>query len=364
MSKQIVPPSLNLSLPTANKQQLYSEQSVELTPWLAMSLFQKAIRRGTKGLAHVAAASLLQSDPERLRRRIAVILFEDVGIGAPDMIASVLPAVTRRGWSQHGRDGWGLVPSLIDQMCESAKCRAVDDLLVVIGWDPSLEGLKRDIGSLNSENLLKRLRFSTDVIERAISLLYFSGNLRSQENISPAKQLGPTAVWNSLREIGCSENLISLARLGKTSGAGEMPIIHALLSLYKVNGTPVYVSDQFPSEGYVGGVPGWAFDVHVREGNRALSAFLKTDAVTAKLVREHVPGSGQRAFLGGLLFRVESGLVSNRFQWSLGAAFKSIADTNVHGVDPEIAQQISQQLTRDIPLLNEVRRHVVTSNPL
>ena len=328
-----------------------------------MSLLQKAIRRGNQELALRAASNLLQSNPERFRRRIAVILFEDIGMGAPDIIASVLPAVTRRGWSQHGRDGWGLVPSLIDRMCESAKCRAVDDLLVMIGWDPSLERLKRDIENLNSGDLLQRLYSSLDVIERAIVLLHLSGNLRSQENISPAKQLGPTAVWNLLREIGCSENLISLARLGKTAGAGEMPIIYALLSLYVGEGAPAHVSDQFPSEGCVGGVPGWAFDVHVREGNRALSAFLQTDALTAKLVRKHVPGKGRRAFLGGLLFRVESGLVSNRLQWPLGATFRSIADTNVHGVDPEIAQQISQQLTHDIPLLNEVRNHVIASNP-
>lgn len=51
------------------------------SPWIAMALLQKAIRRGRKQCALRAAATLLHQSPERLWRRIGCIAFEDVGVG-------------------------------------------------------------------------------------------------------------------------------------------------------------------------------------------------------------------------------------------------------------------------------------------
>jgi hypothetical protein len=50
------------------------------SPWIAMSLMQKAIRRGREDLALSAAATLLRDSPERLWRRCGVIVFEDIGV--------------------------------------------------------------------------------------------------------------------------------------------------------------------------------------------------------------------------------------------------------------------------------------------
>ncbi len=43
---------------------------LNISPWLAMSLMQKAIRRGREELALSAAATLLHISPERLWRRL------------------------------------------------------------------------------------------------------------------------------------------------------------------------------------------------------------------------------------------------------------------------------------------------------
>ena len=42
---------------------------IACSPWVAMSLMQKAIRRGREDLALRAAATLLRDSPERLWRR-------------------------------------------------------------------------------------------------------------------------------------------------------------------------------------------------------------------------------------------------------------------------------------------------------
>ena len=59
----------------------------KVTPWIGMSLLQKAIRRGHEELALRAAATLLRISPERLWRRCGCIAFEDVGVADLDTVA-------------------------------------------------------------------------------------------------------------------------------------------------------------------------------------------------------------------------------------------------------------------------------------
>lgn len=53
---------------------------LKISPWIAMSTLQKAIRRGHEQLALRAAATLLRDAPERLWRRCGCIAFEDIGV--------------------------------------------------------------------------------------------------------------------------------------------------------------------------------------------------------------------------------------------------------------------------------------------
>ncbi len=56
------------------------------SPWVAMSLLQKAIRRGREDLALRAAATLLRDGPERLWRRLGCIAAEDIGLGSLEAV--------------------------------------------------------------------------------------------------------------------------------------------------------------------------------------------------------------------------------------------------------------------------------------
>lgn len=67
----------------------------DVSPWLAMSILQKAIRRGREDMALRAAATLLETAPDRLWRRLGIIAFEDIGVAD-------LPAV---GFTVAGLEG-------------------------------------------------------------------------------------------------------------------------------------------------------------------------------------------------------------------------------------------------------------------
>ena len=66
-----------------------------ISPWVAMSLLQKAIRRGRNDLAQRAAATLLHDTTrDRLWRRLGVIAVEDVGLGDLAAVRLVVTALT------------------------------------------------------------------------------------------------------------------------------------------------------------------------------------------------------------------------------------------------------------------------------
>src|SRR5947209_4309895 len=104
------------------------------SPWVAMSLLQKAIRRGRKDLALRAAATLLHETPERLWRRISCIAFEDVGVA--DLVTAALAGKNFRAY--FGGE-WVTASFLLSRMAEATKCRATDDLLLTAENHPQFE---------------------------------------------------------------------------------------------------------------------------------------------------------------------------------------------------------------------------------
>ena len=63
---------------------------VRYSKWIALSCLQKAIRRGDGQLARSAAIRLHAISGNLLRRRLAVIAVEDIGLGDPSSIPQAL----------------------------------------------------------------------------------------------------------------------------------------------------------------------------------------------------------------------------------------------------------------------------------
>ena len=106
------------------------------------------------------------------------------------------------------------------------------------------------------------------------------------------------------------------------------PLVAMLFPLMHTPG--VIEDDQFPPEATTRGVPGWTLDIYSREGRASLAAFLKTNSPTATWVRTHIPPSQRVRFLGGVLFRVEGGLVKKRIRWDVGDKLRCVMDIEGH----------------------------------
>lgn len=138
-------------------------------------------------------------------------------------------------------------------------------------------------------------------------------------------------MFNALLEAGFSPTLVELPRDGYRKGAEMLALFVVLLSQLNGHEHGTTVDDEFPPEIMIGSVPSWAIDVFSREGRRSLEAFLTGDSATANWVRIHIPPSQRVRFLGGLLFRVEGGLVRKRLRWDVGDELRKTMDLECHG---------------------------------
>lgn len=80
----------------AQARELIPFAPLDVSPYVAKSLMQKAVRRGQEDLAQRSAATLLKVSPNGFWRRLCVIAFEDVGCGDLGSVARVVAGSTLR----------------------------------------------------------------------------------------------------------------------------------------------------------------------------------------------------------------------------------------------------------------------------
>src|SRR5688572_16172109 len=159
---------------------------MDISPWIAMSLLQKAIRRGDEDFALRAAATLLETSPERLWRRCGGIAFEDVGLADLETVSLVTAALAGKRFRATLGGEWPVVSCIVSAMARATKCRAADDLLMSVELHPAYQGIRNRLASAGTEDLLDIVVDPGHLSERAIALWYALGT-----DCRPSRHLHP-----------------------------------------------------------------------------------------------------------------------------------------------------------------------------
>jgi hypothetical protein len=331
---------------------------LNVSPWVAMSALQKAIRRGRNDIAQSAAAALLQSSPDRFWRRCGIIAFEDIGVADLDAVFAVTAALAGKRFRRQLGGEWRVASAIVSRMARAPKCRAADDLLLVAENLPAYDRARLDLAALPTADLLRIATGSGPLAERALALWYAIGTDRRPSRHLQTRHGEPRAVFDALCEAGLPHTVVEIAREGfRRVGEVLCPFV-ALLCQATQNDVASVLDDDFPTETMIGAVPSWAFDMYSREGQLALRVFLQGRAETARWVRVHIPPRQRASFLGGVVFRVEGGLVRSRLCWPTATELRRQVDVECHGSHCPDATEILRLMRGDMALLNEVRGHV------
>lgn len=337
--------------------------TIEFSPWAAMSLLQKAVRRGHKDWALRATSTLLAHSPDRLWRRLGVIAFEDTGVG--DFNAVSLTVAGLKGKTLRAEIGgeWAVASYLISRMCRAAKCRAADDLTFVVEMHRDYERARLDLTFLTVPRLLDIVCSDRPMTERAIALWYAIGTNRCPSDALRGRRGDPWPVMDAMCERGYPDTVVEVCREGLRKTNCILAPLFALLWQEHRNAECKIAPDAVPAESMVGEVPGWCYDMHTREGKAAMARLLGTSSDTARWMNDNLPSNKRRKVLEIALFRVESQIVDRRVHWPLGDELKRMADLDAMGLKPDRMQELLDLLRNDLPLLDDLRQQVITSNP-
>jgi hypothetical protein len=332
-------------------------QPMDVSPWLAMSTLQKAIRRGREDLALCAAATLLRDAPDKLWRRIGCVAYEDVGVACLDAVGLATVALGRKQVRAALGGEWAVASCIVSELCRVPKCRAADDLLMACELHPAYAEARARLPDLTTRDLIAVATGDARVAVRALALWYALGTDRRRSTL--VSRRGETRlVFDQVCEAGWPHSIVEVAREGfRRTGEMLCPLV-ALLSCEQRQATQLE-SDELPPEEMIGDVPSWALDVYTREGRAAFARFLQTDALAARWVRRNVSPARRVSFLGYIIFRVEGGLVTNRMRWPLAEELRRQVDVECSGRGCPDATEILELLRDDIPRLNEARAAVM-----
>lgn len=331
---------------------------LSVSPWVAMSLLQKAIRRSRVNLALRAAATLLRDSPDRLWRRSGCVAFEDIGLAHMETVSLVTAALTGKRFRSTLGGEWAVANFIVSMMARVPKCRAADDLLIVAEQHPAYAVQRREYATLETCDLLEIAIGPEPLPVRAIALWFALGTDRRPSAHLPGRKGEPGAVFDFLCGSGYPHTLAEIAREAFRKTHEVLCPFVLLLSDQGLHSPPKLADDEPPMETLIRGIPGWTYDLYSREGHRALEAFLRRNSATARWMRTNVPASKRVQVFGAAVFRVEGGLVKDRLRWPIGVELRRAADLECFGPYCPDGSELLRLVRSDLPALNQVRRHV------
>jgi hypothetical protein len=183
---------------------------LDISPWLAMSLMQKAIRRGQEEIALRAAATLLRDSPDRLWRRCGVTAFEDIGVADLEVVAEVTAALVGKTFRAQLGGEWQVASTIVTRMAWATKCRAADDLLTAAEGHPDLESARRQLWQMPPRNCSTSPSGTGPLPERAIALWYVLGT--NPHTCKMRERRGePQLAFEAMRQAGLPESVVTTA---------------------------------------------------------------------------------------------------------------------------------------------------------
>jgi len=320
-----------------------------MSPWMAASLLQKAIRRGDVPRTQLAVSSLMATDPARFWRRLGVIAFEDIGLANLPLVGQVTIALRgktyRRAFGGDARVAIGLATDL----ARSPKNRAADDLLCVLTDHPMIPALTQKLAAMSERQLLEVVAGCSNTTTTCVAADMFAVNCnlplhKVATRLTDALGVGPSVAW--------------LVVEGWTRTRTMLPLLVGLLTQENGLKQP-NPDDPMPDEVDIAGLPSWALDMFTREGKASIRRLMAGNSDVARYVRGSFPYAGRTRLLGEAVFRVESGMLRHRTDGAMGQRLRSQMERECLGIDPGQADTLLKLMRDAIPELNACRTAIM-----
>jgi len=323
--------------------------------WIALSLLQKAIRRGDAPQALRAASYLYQLDYSVLWRRLVVIGWEDIGVGNSDLCFMTTCVAGSKKWREANGGDWYYAAYLTTAMCHSIKDRSTDDLMMVALHDPQYELERESYCDLQFGDLLSIVHDQKEVLTRRVIAAWYLAGTQSYGFEGLRRRKGDVQRYFACIEPSlCQERITSLCRIGVSRSRTVLPVFIPTFwrNLAQADLLP-FVADGEISEHSLAGIPRYVFDGFTRAGKRYLKKIARNHRELQIYLEQAAPPPERDELVREIYFRIESSLCDKRLDWSIGNKARRRADEVGFGLQPEAfnaGKDILRQALTEMPM--------------
>tara|TARA_R110002096_G_scaffold51665_19_gene135075 strand:+ start:296 stop:1375 length:1080 start_codon:yes stop_codon:yes gene_type:complete len=287
---------------------------LRIDPHTAASLLQKSIRRGRTDWALKVAQRLFDVQPARLWRRLAVILFEDVGLLDRQLALDVLAAAPRRGASPVS---WTVVAYLIGRLCEVSKTQVANNLLHLGLYDVDEAEPMVDFDTWSFDEASDWITDEHHTLVQRAKAVWQLGGVACSGSVIRHPDADRERVTAILARLTSAPTLEIIAREGLRLTGHVLPLVSILEAA--VSEAPRQIdcaSDPMPPEALTAGIPSWVFDQYTWAGKVALRrARSECPAIAADLESRASTADQRFRALADAHFEFESANLACRAQF-------------------------------------------------
>ena len=335
-------------------------RAAALRPWLAASALQKAIRRGDALTAGRAVRTLYRYDPRSAWRRLLVIAYEDIGIGALDAVVTTTARGAKARREAGGDEAAALQTS--QMLATAAKDRSADLMFAIVLHHPALKSARSRLRSVSVDRRLEWVADPTlSCCERALAAWHSSGvEERGEPRVGPGDLGG---LMRTYGELGVPEPLLEAVGLALKKTREPFVLMLPLLWLAAVEGESELIDFPLPPSGLINGVPLCAIDKHTRLGRQSIGRFARENAEIAQFLMKHAHRALRDAALGMAVFYADGALTRPTLQWRRSAEFTAAgvaADFHKVKVTSGVGVELVELVTAHIADLDAIRLQLLS----
>lgn len=327
--------------------------------YVLLSALQKSIRRGNEPIALNCTAALLNIDPDKFWRRLAVIAFEDVGIGDLETVARVTAVTGNKRWRDAHGGNQPIANYLVRRLCRAVKDRTTDDLCVVAEHHPDLDQARLEWTFLPQGQLLDTIARTQSLKRQALSAWFAAGTSRFQSDVLRERRGDPSALFDFYSDLEIDPVVVEVCRAGLSKSNCVLPAFLPLVWKKSRRAARHVEQDVLTECPRIDGIPACALDRFTREGKVAIAGWVKQSGRLRDLLAALAPEQSWSFIAARLLFRAEASLVNKRLRWDGGCDLRAHADTLGRGIPPEAVPEALEVVRAELPLLNEIRASMI-----
>lgn len=319
---------------------------------------QKAIRRGDVEVAQRAALSFHALRGSAIWRRLMIIAFEDVGLGACEAVVATVTSCADPALRKSTGGNIRTVMELSRRLAEAAKDRSADHLIAAATAHPRLESTRRRMAALQPAARLTMVADSRlPLTVRATAAWYASGLEWERERRILGGDL--PGLQQTYCELGVNEDLVNAVTQAARRTREPLTVLLPLIWLAAREQTSSHLVERaLPPAPQVDNIPLYAFDKHTRIGRQALELLARENAAIRAVLERYAQGRSGLEAVRLAAFHAESACVKRRLIWPLSARIESFGtetDMLYAGVTLEGHAPLIHAVRDNLDHLNDLR---------